>query len=56
MNQTLKELGMPEADQRVRKAKIDYFNAIEKNLARLEGRSPNLYVLSPPPTPTVTIN
>ena len=48
MNRTLKELSVPERDQRLREAKIDYFNALEKNLARLEGRSPNLYVLKPP--------
>jgi hypothetical protein len=50
MNLTLQELGIPEKDQRLRQAKIDYFNALEKNLARLERRSPNLYVLRPPPT------
>jgi hypothetical protein len=56
MNQTLQELGIPEKDQRLRQAKIDYFNALEKNLARLEGRAPNLYVLRPPPTPVLKVD
>jgi hypothetical protein len=35
LTQILKELGQPEPDQRLRQAKINNFNAIEKNLAQL---------------------
>ena len=50
MNRTLEEIS--KVDRRntsLLKAKIEYFNAAEKNLARLEGRSPVLYKVLPAP-------
>ena len=49
MNATLQEIiNLGPSASAVRKSKVDYFNAAEKSLARIEQRSPIVYTLNPP--------
>src|SRR5262245_54310894 len=49
MNRTLEEIANTDPkNETLLKAKVEYFNAAEKSLARLERRSPVLYQIKPP--------
>ncbi len=47
MNKTLEEILKLDRNSPLWMSKVDYFNAAEKNLARIEGRTPIVYEVKP---------
>ena len=51
MNKTLEEIAATSTSSPLWKSKVDYLNATEKLLARIEGRTPIVYEFRPPNPP-----